>query len=270
MTETPIGSGRIGALLLSLLLVAIVPFGDGKAQPPSLADAYPQRETDLAAVERGRALYEEFACSFCHGADIRGAAGGPSLLRSQLVQRDQAGETIAEVIRNGSPGTTMAAFPLNDDQIHDIAEFLHSFPLSSRDPARIRPETIVTGNARAGRRYFGDHCARCHSVEGDLAGIASRIADPRDLQQTWLMPREARPIIASVATTDGMATGPLVQIDEFLITIQLDDGRHRTFKRNGDTPVVTLNDPLEAHKNLLRAYEDRDIHNVTAYLVTIK
>jgi cytochrome c oxidase cbb3-type subunit 3 len=269
MTETPIGPGRISELLLSSLLISLVAFGNGKAQPPSLADAYPQRETDPAAVERGRALYEEFACSFCHGADIRGAAGGPSLLRSQLVQRDQAGETIAEVIRNGSPGTTMAAFPLNDDQIRDIAEFLHSFPLSSRDPARVRPETIVTGNARAGRRYFGDHCAGCHSIEGDLAGIASRIPDPRDLQQTWLMPREAPPIMASVATTDGTTTGELVRIDEFLVTIVLGDGRQRTFKRNGDTPLVTLDDPLEAHKDLLRAYEDRDIHNVTAYLVTI-
>lgn len=243
------------------------------AEPPLpsfIADAYRPRQTDSAAVERGKALYQEFACNFCHGADARGAAGGPSLLRSALVQRDQAGELIGQVIRNGVPGSAMAAFPLNGDQVRDVAEFLHSFALTSRDPARQRPETIVTGNAGAGRRFFAARCSGCHSVEQDLAGIASRIANPRTLQQQWLMPRNAPPIVARVATAQGAFAGELVRIDEFAVAIKLEDGRERTFAREGDVPLVTLEDPLAAHKELLPVYTDRNIHDVTAYLVTIK
>jgi mono/diheme cytochrome c family protein len=242
---------------------------ESPALPPFIADAYRQRETDPEAVARGRALFQEYACNFCHGADIRGAAGGPSLLRSQLVQRDQQGELIGEVIRNGVQGTTMAAFALNADQIRDIAEFLHSFPLSSRDPARQRPETIVTGDAEAGRAYFAARCAGCHSTAGDLAGIASRITDPRELQQTWLMPDEAPPVSVTVATADRTTTGTLVRIDEFRVTIELGDGSSQTFRRSGNDPLVTLDDPLQAHRDLLPQYTDPDIHNVTAYLVTI-
>jgi len=238
---------------------------DAPALPSFIADAYRPRETDPEAVARGSALFQEYACNFCHGSDIRGAAGGPSLLRSQLVQRDQAGELIGEVIRNGVSGTTMTSFALNRDQIRDIAEFLHSFPLSSRDPARVRPESIVTGDPIAGRRYFDSRCRSCHSVTGDLAGIASRAEDPRDLQQTWLMPDDAPPVIVTV----GSVSGSLVRIDEFNVTLETDEGTTRTFARNGNTPQVSLDDPLQPHRDLLPDYTDRDIHNVTAYLVTI-
>ena len=240
------------------------------ALPSFIADAYRPRETDPEAVARGSVLFQEYACNFCHGSDIRGAAGGPSLLRSQLVQRDQQGELIGDVIRNGVDGTTMTAFALNNDQIRDIAEFLHSFALSSRDPARVRPESIVTGDATAGRRYFNTNCSGCHSVSSDLAGIAGRITDPRELQQTWLMPDDAPPVVVNVDAAGTLTTGTLVRIDEFRVTLELPNGMHRTFRREGDTPAVTLTDPLQAHRDLLPRYTDRDIHNVTAYLVTIE
>ena len=48
------------------------------------------------------------------------------------------------------------------------------------------------------------------------------------------------------------------------------DGTQRSFRRNGDTPKVEIHDPLQPHKDLLRTYTDKDIHNVTAYLVTLK
>ena len=243
---------------------------DEPALPSFIADAYRPRETDPEAVRRGAALFQEYACNFCHGADIRGAAGGPSLLRSQLVQRDRGGELIAPIIRNGVPGTTMAGFALNTSQIADIAEFLHSFPLSSRDPARVRPESILTGDAEQGRRYFDAQCGSCHSVASDLAGIATRISDPRDLQQHWLMPDDAPPVIVRVESGNGVVTGPLERIDEFSVTLELPNGRLRTFRRDGDSPRVVLDDPMQAHRDLLPEYTDRDIHNVTAYLVTIQ
>jgi mono/diheme cytochrome c family protein len=253
------------------LAQAQVPAQAAPPVPAFLQGAYPQRVTDPEAVARGRELYTVYGCSFCHGADTRGGSNGPSLLRSQLVQRDQAGETIVGVVRNGVPNTPMVGFALEPDEIADLAEFLHSFPLDSRDPSRQRPETIVTGNARSGRRYFEEHCAECHSVTDDLEDVASRYPDPFELQQTWLMPSPAPPIRVRVTASDGATTeGVLARIDEFIVSLELDDGTPRSFGRAGDVPTVAIDDPLAGHKDLLPVYTDRDIHNVTAYLVTLK
>src|SRR5262249_57365379 len=72
------------------------------------------------------------------------------------------------------------------DQISDVAAYIHSFPVSSRTgPANIN---IIVGNAKAGETFFNAKCASCHSVSGDLKGLASKYSDPRALQQTWLLP----------------------------------------------------------------------------------
>jgi mono/diheme cytochrome c family protein len=239
--------------------------------PAFLEGAYPARTTDPEAVARGKALYAAYGCGFCHGQDTRGGNQGPSLLRSQLVQRDRAGETVGPLIRGGVPNTTMVGFALEPEQIADIAEFLHSFALDSRDPARQTPASIVTGNARAGRRYFDAHCAECHSATGDLRGLAARYANAVDLQTNWLMPRNAPPTRVRVTTPDGGVTeGRLARIDEFVVSVALDDGTQRSFEREGALPQVEIQDPLAAHKALLPVYTDPDIHNVTAYLVSIE
>src|SRR5206468_477964 len=141
---------------------------------------------DPAMVERGKAIYG-VNCAFCHGQDTRGGDNGPSLLRSQLVQDDNNGETIARVLQSGRP-PIMPKFEFLTGQIADIAAFLHSFTINSRDPARIRPESIVTGDPAAGRTYFNRKCAACHSPTGDLKGFAARFPDPRTMQQWWLLP----------------------------------------------------------------------------------
>jgi hypothetical protein len=33
---------------------------------------------------------------------------------------------------------------------------------------------------------------------------------------------------------------------------------------------VEVHDPMQAHKDLLSVYSDKDMHDVTAYLVTLK
>ncbi len=239
--------------------------------PPGLAQAYPQREVDPEAVARGQELYNTYACAFCHGADTRGGNGGPSLLRSQLVQRDDNGETIAGVIRNGVPDTQMAAFNLSDDELADIAQFLHSFELNSRDPARLPPESIVTGNADVGRTFFDQTCSGCHSVNGDLQGVGSRYGDAMDLQTNWLMPQKASPVTVTVTSRDGTeVSGELVNIDEFIVSLRLPDRTRQSFRRRGNEPRVEINDPLQPHRDLLEIYNDTDIHNVTAYLITIQ
>lgn len=244
--------------------------------------AYPARAVDAGMAERGKALYTA-QCAFCHGADTRGASG-PSLLRSQIVQEDRNGETIAPIIRAGRP--PMPAFDLTEAQIADVAAFLKSFALNSRDPARMRPINIVTGDAAAGQSYFAARCSSCHSGPRDLKGIAARIPDPRTLQQWWLLPggggrggpgggapggSPVPPTRATVTLASGQKhEGRLTQIDEFTVSIAEADGTTRTFARTGDVPRVDIADPLAGHKALLRVYSDKDIHDVTAYLVTLK
>ena len=48
------------------------------------------------------------------------------------------------------------------------------------------------------------------------------------------------------------------------------DGTLRTIRREGEHPTVQLRDPLEPHRALLAVYTDQNMHDVTAYLVTLK
>ena len=66
------------------------------------------------------------------------------------------------------------------------------------------------------------------------------------------------------------AEGRLGRIDDFIVTLTDADGTSRTFRRDGDMPKVEVHDPMKPHKDLLPGYTDTDIHNVTAYLVTLK
>jgi len=232
---------------------------------------YKPRITDPLAVARGKSLYTTLGCSFCHGADARGGSGGVSLLRSQKVLTDRQGERIYGTVAKGVSGTAMVAFDLTPAQVADIAEFLHSFPVGGRDKVREAPASIVTGSAEAGRRYFDRTCSACHAASGDLHGIATRYPKPRTLQQRWLLPRSAQKARVRVQQADGtVIQGALVRRDEFLITMKLNDGTQRTFGLEGAAPKVEVSDPLAGHKNLLPTYTDRDIHDVTAYLVTLQ
>lgn len=260
------------ALILSLVLLPSLASAQFAGGPPDWVriPAYPPRATDAAKVERGKGLYVANGCSFCHGADARGGNGGPSLVRSQRVMRDREGELIAEPIVKGVPNTTMVAFPLTQQQISEIAEFLHKEQATRRVKAEITPQQFLTGNAAAGKRYFAKQCAVCHSVDRDLKGFAGKFTEPRPLQQRWLLPSGAA-TTAVITLPDGSRhEGMLVRQDEFLITIGQADGTQRTFARDGSTPAVEIRDPLARHRELLPQYTDRDIHNLTAYLVTLK
>jgi len=256
------------------------------AQPPPPRPA-PQRRMDYptrppgdpAAIERGKSLYS-VNCQFCHGADTRGGDGGPSLLRSSIVLADQHGELIAPVLRAGRPG--MPKFNFTDAQVADVAAFVHTFRAAGYDESRIKPASIVVGDAKAGAAYFNAKCGSCHSAAGDLRGLATKIADPRLLQQTWLMPGsgagrgESPPIaVAPVTVTVTLPSGEKIngrldRIDDFTVALTEENGTRRSFRTTGDTPKVELHDPLQPHRDLLRVYTDADIHNVTAFLVTLK
>src|SRR5947207_1717105 len=243
-------------------------------------DAYPTRAAgDPEAIQRGKALYS-VNCQFGHGADARGGDSGPSLLRSSIVLDDQNGERVAPIVRSGRPG--MPKFTLSDDQVKDVAAFIHSFRAAGYDESRNRPPSIIVGDAKAGEAFFTARCASCHSSTGDLRGLAGRIPDERLLQQTWLMPGsgggrggpppvKVPPVMVTVTLPSGeKVEGKLDRLDDFIVSLTTSDGTHRSFATRGDTPKVEVHDPLEPHRNLLRVYSDADIHNVTAYLVTLK
>ena len=242
--------------------------------------AYPQRPiADPEAVARGKVMFD-VNCSFCHGADARGGDDGPNLLRSELVLEDQKGENIGPVLLNGRD-RGMPKFTFTAAQISDVAAYIHSFPVSSRTgPSTIN---IIVGNAKAGEAFFNSKCTSCHSITGDLKGVAAKYTDPKVLQQTWILPgsggrfggagpaRTAPTTTAIVTLPSGeKVEGKVDRIDDFVVSLTLADGTHRSFATEGNTPAVEIRDPLQAHKDLLRTYSDADIHNVTAYLVTLK
>jgi mono/diheme cytochrome c family protein len=232
-------------------------------------------------VDRGKALYG-VNCAFCHGSDARGGEGGPNLLRAQIVLDDQNGELIAPVVQNGRPDRGMPALNLSRPQIADVAAFVHSFRVGGYDISRMKPPTILVGDARAGEAYFKNACAACHSVTGDLKGIGAKFDDPKTLQNTFLLPGGGRggrggeagnapPVTVTVSPAAGSKVeGRLVRIDDFIVILAQADGTQRSFRRDGDSPRVELHDPLAKHRELLPKYSDNDIHNLTAYLVTLK
>jgi cytochrome c oxidase cbb3-type subunit III len=269
-------------ILAAIPLVAQPPAGAARpARPP----AYPTRPpADPVVLERGKALYG-VNCNFCHGSDARGGEGGPNLLRSEMVLNDKNGEGIAGVVQNGRMEQGMPKFPFTIAQISDIATYIHSFKVGGYDVSRMVPLSIVVGDAKEGEAYFKSTCASCHSVTGDLKGIGAKISDPKALQNTWLMPGGggrgpraggASPVnvppttVTVTPASGGKVDGRLIRVDDFIVTLAEEDGSERTFRRDGDTPKVEIHDPLQPHKDLLPKYTDKDIHNLTSYLVTVK
>ena len=222
---------------------------------------------DPEAAKRGEAAFEQ-ACGFCHGANAKGAEG-PDLLRSALVLHDDKGEVIGRFLKTGRPDKGMPAFPnMTPDQAYDIAEFLHMRVEAAANRFGYKLQNIVTGDAKAGEEYFDSHCKSCHSATGDLAHIGK--TDPADLQTLFLYPdRGASKVTATVTLPSGeKVTGTLKRIDDFDVSILDPNGDYRSFARN--SIKLALKDPLEAHRELLGKYTDADMHNVLAYLVTLK
>ena len=266
--------------------------GGGRAgQQPGTFPAQQRAAGDPALIERGRGIYSA-TCTACHGADLRGGQlGGPNLLRSLVVLNDQEGELILPIVRGSRAERGMPPLPLSDDDVKAVAEYIHSvLSTSGRQgmppPSEAPPPNIVIGNATAGQAYFAAKCASCHSPTGDLQGLATRVPDPKTLQTLWVSGgavagrgrgapaaggRVRKPVTVTVTDASGQkVSGNLVRIDHFIVTLALEDGTIRSFRRVGSTPKVEIQDPLAGHKALLQVLTEKDIHDTTAYLVTLK
>jgi len=299
--QTPPAGGRQGR-------------GGGQGAPQGFP-AQQRAPADPALIAKGKTQYE-LICAGCHGRDLRGGdLGGPNLLRSLLVLGDQLGEAIGPVIKNGRADKTppMPPIPLSDEDINAVVEYIHSTAAKSPrqgmpPPSEATPElNVLVGDAAAGEKYFTAKCASCHSVGeptaagSSLQGIATRVTDPKVLQNLWVsggaaggrgggggrgrggapstgsgqagggLPPNPRAITATVTTPSGeKVEGRVGRIDDFFVSILLEDGTIRSFTRRGAIPKVELHDPMEGHRAILAQLTDKDMHDVTAYLATLK
>jgi mono/diheme cytochrome c family protein len=243
---------------------------------------------DPAAVERGHQLLM-IECGFCHGSTARGGTQGPDLTRSALVQNDENGKQLGEFLRVGRPDRGMPRYELTDAQVSDLAAYLHSSIYLVANRRLYQILDIVVGDPKAGEAFFNGagKCGTCHSTAGDLKGVGSKY-DAVTLQGRILMPRSsgrgAGPAVPTPAHLDRNAvratvtlpsgqsfSGNLVRLTDFDVTLyDATAGQQRSWLRSGDVPKVTLTDPLQGHVDLWTKWTDADMHNMTAYLTSLK
>ena len=223
------------------------------------------------AIERGHKQFEQ-TCGFCHGPDATGARG-PDLVRSPLVAHDVKGDLIGEVIRHGRPDKGMPAMPLTDQQVSDLAAYLHARAaeaLNSAEVPRAYPvEKLLTGNVEAGKAYFNGAggCNKCHSTTGDLSAAVHKYSSI-DLEARMLYPEGQHTTVIVTLSSGEQIKGPLVHMDDFEVALRDASGWYRSFSR--DRVKVELQDPLTAHQELLGKLTQADVHNLFAYLESLK
>lgn len=269
---------RLLLLFTAALLLAAV--GVAQAGPKD------RQRVDPAAAARGQHLFAT-ACVDCHGAQGRGTAKGADLMVSDVLLHDTNGSTLAPFLKKGHPvesGPPSTSFTA--EQITDLSNFLHQefYATLGRQPGN-PPPNIVVGNAARGEAFFNGagKCAGCHATEAgqsspatDLAGIATRYT-PYDLQQRFIFPNGFHrgappppPVTVTITPAGGASvTGQLVHMDDFNVTYRDAAGQEHTVARAAGMSVTTKN-PLAAHIALLKTITDTQMHDVVAYLETLK
>lgn len=281
------------ALLAGVLLVAQDPppnaRGKGKnvekatprdasqspASQPRLKTLTPQTYT-ADQIQTGELRFGA-QCGFCHGRDAAGGEIGPDLTRSELVAQDVRGDKLGPLVRTGRVDAGMPAFQLSDVELISITAFLHrqmdQASILGGGRRSVEPEDLATGNAADGRAYFNGAggCSGCHSATGDLAGVARRYQG-LTLLERMLYP-SGRPAPAPPKAIFTLASGqtviaPLTAEDEFSVTVLDPLGAPQTYQRNA--VKVKVENPMAAHFEQLSKYTDASMHNIFAYLDTLK
>jgi cytochrome c oxidase cbb3-type subunit 3 len=283
-----------GPCLLASALFAQTPpaaaAGGGRGRG-GRAGGFTQFTRPLASQDvlaRGKSLYDA-NCASCHAADFRGTDKGVNILRSGPALDDKHGELIAQVLAKHNPPVNM----VEADTVA-TAEYIHSILATTggqgsppgRNPTGLQLNVLV-GDANAGKAYFAAHCASCHSVTGDLKGLASKYEDdPRGLQGAWVSGTKAgvfrggrggglgagQPATVTLASGEKVQ-GTLVKKTDFLVVLTLPDGTRKSWARENEIPKVDVTDPQAAHKKMALELDDpenKNMHDVTAYLATLK
>ena len=238
---------------------------------------------DEESADRGKKIYIA-QCITCHGPRARGVGSGSDLVRSVVVLRDRYGSTLGPLLKKGHPMQGgIASASLSKAQIEDLSNFLHQ---KVEDTLRTGPYNnvlnVLTGDTKVGEIYFNGagKCSTCHSTTGDLAGIASKYR-PAVLQLKMVFPQTVafgrgrtsggkKEVTVTVHPKSGQpVTGTLEHMDDFDVSLRTADDEFMTFRRTPDLKVEK-HDPYAAHIALLDKYTDPDIHNLVAYLETLK
>ncbi|MGA7339733.1 MAG: c-type cytochrome [Terracidiphilus sp.] len=229
-------------------------------------------EPDKAAASRGAPLFRQ-NCSLCHGPQARGAVS-PSLITSDVVLGDDHGEHLIPLLRKGRPEKGMPSFAtMTNDQLKDIAEFIHLQVEDVANRGTYHVLNILVGNAERGQAYVQANCMSCHSTK-TFAHIGSRFRSPDLLQRSWIWPlRPADNSLAVTATVKmpdgGVLSGRVREVSDFRITLVDTAGQTHAIDR-GPGITVEMKDPLAAHQAIIMTLKNDDMHNVTAYLETLK
>jgi len=229
-------------------------------------------EPDKVAAARGAPLFQQ-NCGFCHGQQARGATG-PSLITSDEVLTDDHGERLTPFLKKGRPEKGMPAFAtMPDDQLKDISEFLHLQIEEIANRGTYHVLNILVGNAAKGQAYVTTHCMSCHTTE-TFAHIGSSFHSPEQLQRGWIWPmrrEDSSPAItATVKTPDGVTVaGRVMQVSDFRITLVDHKGKTHVIDRVPGVNVQ-IKDPRAAHEAMIMSLRNDDMHDVTAYLATLK
>ena len=241
------------------------------------AQATPPAPVAMAAGPRtpagpGASTYLQ-NCAFCHGRDAGGGESGPDLTRSKLVAEDVNGSTIAPVVRNGRAEGKMPKFNFSDTEMTNLVAFIHAeAKQAAAHPGGRRGVDVAdlqTGNADAGKAYFNGpgNCSKCHSPTGDLAGIASRYQGLQ-LEERMLYPRDAKDTITVTLPSGETVKGVVAYQDEFTVGLRDANGLYRSWPVSAIK--FTIDSPVTAHVDQFPKYTDDDIHNLMAYIQTLK
>jgi cytochrome c oxidase cbb3-type subunit 3 len=280
------------------MLLAASASAQAQFLPPPAFPGLLRPPGDPIVVDRGRQIYD-IHCRACHGADLRGGdMGGPNLLRSPVVLGDQSGEAIGPVIRDGRApeggGRPMPPLPLPQADLNAVAEYIHSVirtaqPQGAPPASAQKPElNLLVGDAKRGRRFFDSQCVSCHSASGapavgDIAGIGSRLTDIEQLQNSWVAGRrmgapattpgpDRRTPVVTLKFSDGrVERGAVARLDDFVVSFTDATGKYRSYtRRSAGITELAVDDPLARHRALWSELSNKDMHDVTAYLASLK
>ena len=237
------------------------------------ASAQADKPNSPSAPERGKALFGR-DCAFCHGRDAAGGETGPDLTRSRLVARDVRGDRIRAVVHDGRTEKGMPAFArLTVPEVNDLIAFIRAQAreLNSKPGGRrgVDVADLQTGNVERGKAYFNGpgKCSSCHSPTGDLAGIATR-REGLELEMQMLYPQNAKAKVTVTTKSGETFTGMLGYRDEFHISMTDSQGWHRSWPVSA--VQYKIDSPVDAHVEQFEKYTDDDIHNLMAYLQTLR
>ena len=219
---------------------------------------------------------------------------------------DVAGSVLGPFLKAGHPTQSQKpSASFTDEEVVALANFLRQ---RVNDTMRGSPlftvGDIVTGDAKAGEAYFnGDgECATCHNatdaqpggrVDADSRTRRSAAAHALpDGRRTGTRPRRTRgpacrgvdpaaaaqaqaaadrnAVKVTIAPASGAPmSGVLVEESDFYVTLRESDGTVRVVRRAPGMKITKTN-PMQAHIDLLDRVSDKQIHDLVAYLETLK